>query len=625
MNTAESLFLAGQFSKVTERFCDARSELPNACDVAWITGALVFQGRVEEAKLTFRQHEAALSQTDLVCATFFLGVGAVRGAQPEEARRLFAQNLARLRTFKESNASAEFFAWQGVSFFREMSCRYALALSASRRAYDAAFLWSSPFARSLAADTRAHALIRVGRVSEGLKLLAWAQDFAGSHGLAGLAGAFGVSRLNYEAQHGRDPRGALARLVAYRDTLAVEDCYSRAALNVELARQYLLRGRGVDAKACLDEAEPFLEAHGQRRQKASLWLRRASYEFSSGAFDASHSCVERAVAILDPNIDGRLFLEGLGLRRRCLEETGEPVDSDLDERLRMLTRRTGSRIAANMLARHDGRIRGEGTEDDPLGSLLDRVEKEFRVGGLRRESQRLVKDVLASSYLALLPRMLGFRPGSRAVVLDVEPGAVLVMNGADVDYLETGSSAQVRSFLLALSRSPQSKQQLVEWMWGYRYDAGRHDPLVYALVRRVRRLLGANENWIRAREGRYVLADGVQVHVHDPGGEATTSPSFTGAVPTGEESAQGYKSPVASGSNLARTRQAPVRASGLNHRQILFLEWITAHRFASVSDLMGAFAVSKATATRDLADLVEAGQLARSGLARATRYSVVVR
>ena len=264
-----------------------------------------------------------------------------------------------------------------------------------------------------------------------------------------------------------------------------------------------------------------------------------------------------------------------------------------------------------MLARHAGNVTDTGGEDDPLGALLDRVEREFREGGLRRESQRLVGDVLVQGYLGLLPRMLGLSPGAHTVVLDVVQGAVLAIDGADVRYEPSGSSAQVRAFLLALARAPHSKQQLVEWLWGYRYDPERHDPLVYALVRRVRRLLGANEDWVRAQGGRYLLKEGVVVRVHEPGG------SLPESEPSSEE-----KRLVAARPGIAPAKRAVSPHAGLNHRQILFLEWIATHRFASVADLMQAFAVSKATASRDLAALVEAGHLVRTGQARATRYAL---
>jgi tetratricopeptide (TPR) repeat protein len=308
----------GAYAEIVARTVDAKDARIEPRDLAWVIGALMFVGRLDDATLLYAGSERRLTHEAHVASRFFLSVGNTRVSRYGEARRLVAENLLALRS-RAMTPRARFFAWQGAAFFRYFGCRFGLAARNARRAWDAAFLGSYHYGQMLAAELMGYALVRSGEVSLGLRRLEDSVQIGGRLGNAQIREVFAISSAALRAQHGIDGDAGLLALETLAATLDPQNDYSLASLHIELARQYAIRGRLGAAEGFLDRAARFIFASRHRRQKATLHHRYAYLRFLAGHFSESLALLEKAQAEVDPAVDLSIELEILGLRLAVLE------------------------------------------------------------------------------------------------------------------------------------------------------------------------------------------------------------------------------------------------------------------------------------------------------------------
>ena len=591
--------------------------------VPWFIAAFCFQSKIAEANSLFKTYSEKLSAYEKVVAQFFLGIGESRLGNYAQSRSLFVQNLQfsfRLRkrsTENDSNAAILFFAWQGASYFRQMHCRYASGLISAQKSYHYANIWGAAFAQLLSSDHLGHMLVRTGSVALGIEQLQDALNFANEHKYRGFSSSIATSILNYQVQFGVEPEKKFSQLLQSRSQLSITDSYSKSYLYLEISRQFLLRGNGIEASQALHDISLFVAEKEQRRVKCVFHLRRASVSFWNGEFENALVELDKLEILTDPNFDWQFILESKGLRSRCLQELEIAPPTALLAQIRTLTQKTGTRIAQNILSRQVEGKKNANAADDFLGELLDRVEAAYQLGSSRFQGQALIHEIMACGFLLLLPRLLGLKPGTRAVVFNIVDDSVAVFNGGQIHIIPNSSSPQIRLFLLTLKRGKATKKDLVEIIWGYRYNAEIHDSLVHALTRRIRILLKEAANWILLSQGVYSLHSEIEIKLHEPGIEH--SPTYKVPLSFQKTPSQNLSEINATDANSL----APLPKSELNHRQILILEFIEMRRFASLQEIISEFKVSKATAHRDVTELLRLHKIQVYGVGPATRYGAV--
>jgi DNA-binding winged helix-turn-helix (wHTH) protein len=228
--------------------------------------------------------------------------------------------------------------------------------------------------------------------------------------------------------------------------------------------------------------------------------------------------------------------------------------------------------------------------EDRLGDLYDLVAQ---------KDPEALRTVLEQGLYYYLHAYFDLRHQQRALIFDLLPRGLLVLDHGNVQVVERGLSRVLRRILEALAVSHQSKAELVEKVWGYEYDASRHDPLVYTSISKIRQLLGDAGTWIEADEKGYRLRSGVRL-----------------------QNQQGLAAPREEDKSRVNIMNAPANAR-LSFRQLRILAAFDndSKQAVAVDDVMRDFDVSRATATRDLGTLTEEGFLRRMGRARATRYA----
>ncbi|MBY0385775.1 DeoR family transcriptional regulator [bacterium] len=167
----------------------------------------------------------------------------------------------------------------------------------------------------------------------------------------------------------------------------------------------------------------------------------------------------------------------------------------------------------------------------------------------------------------------------------------------------------MRKIILLIKDESQSKEELVQKIWGYQYDPLRHDPLIYSSMNKVRRLLSPHGDWIQLTENGYQIQKNIKViikntlkqkSIHQKVVEAPVLQSATNKI---KVSPKWHK-----------------HAKDLNFRQLQVLDYLKNQNSISVLELSNKLLISKPTATRDLSKLHKLGILSRVGHGRATRY-----
>lgn len=579
----EARFAQGQFRELVREIVDAPNSrvrsLLRARDWAFLVGALVFVGRRSDAEGVAHDEIPAQELEAWIIARFFLGLGASRDSLYEEARRFFGQNYTHWKTHGCSD-ELTFFVFQGFGFLRNLQSRFAKSSRWTERAWRHAFKARSSLGMLLALDLRGHNHVQRGEVARGLRCLADAREIAQELGQHGLGVALDANIAIYRAQHGwaADPEAELSGHLRNEKSL---DTYSRSNIVCELARAQMGRGFVRRALKTLEDGTDEVFRWGHRRQRATFLSRRAYALMLSGDRSSALRVAQEGLALLDADVDLVPRLELLGLLASV-----NPTDRATHDEIVALTRLSGRRIARQILDRAQGQESVVG--DDFLGRLHDRARHDS-------ESIEVAVEVMASGWWGVFRRFREDAAGrdSAELLLELIPGRLVLFDRGEVRVSGDLVPAQVRSLLLALGRGPQSKQDLVESIWGYRYEAIRHDPMVYTAIHRVRRLLGDFEELLVAEEGVYRWCRPVRTTVFERR-EATKSDRIPAKV-------------------------FPERAS-MNLRQLRVQEELRLLRSIDVATYSEKFAVSKPTAVRDLRELVENGFLKKVGRARATCY-----
>lgn len=583
-------FYAGRYARVVERTVDAPS-FDTAHDVAFVVGALAFVGRLEEARLVFASHrwareDAREALRARVAARFFLGVAFGRAGRHGESERAFLENLREGRG--ADDPATRFYVAQGLACFRYFRGLVARAARHARRALQHAFVARFQYGRLLATDLRGHALIQLGRISQGLVLLEQAREIARALGFAGNAAAIDCAVGVYRAHFGVVPLArAIEELSALSCSSATEDSYSRHSVRLELAHQLALGGRSDEAWAVLAELAGPSAPGGDRRARVRFLLACALVAQLRHGIPSARTYVAEARDMLEAVRDYALDVEVLAAELAVAdEEDRAPLLAELKE-LHVRTGLSRAGVYADVFgadaATEAEALRTAQFEEDRAGARL------LRVFAANADD---VGRLLHEGYLGLVPLACGVL--ADAAIVEVSQGRLVVAERGNVRVVNEVPAGAVR-LLRALAadergaRAPKDKESLLRGVWGIaHYNPERHDSVLHTAVSRLRAVLGTSGHWVEGLDGAYRLAPFVVVAAPRRGDFAVVTPP-----PLAEP-------------------EPPAREEAL-------LALLRGKRL-STTELATALRVSEMTAFRALRGLLAAGSVVRSGRGRSTRY-----
>lgn len=578
------LFSRGHYDEVIRRYNSGLNTVSPE-DLPPVIGALSFLGRLFEAKELYRSKSKFFSPASKAAAVFYIGIGLVRKARFQQARKLFKLNQTRYGENVDPEVS--FYVSQGIAFYLYYTGQFHRSESYAKKAFQAAIQSNSLNHKIVAQDLLAHALVQTGQIHTGLELLKQTRDLALNKEHKAFAEMLKVSILLYESEFGHRPETILNELNQCLQTLEAQDNYSRSNIVLETARQRILRGQWRQAEDLLNAQAPTIYGNENRRQEVRLNILWAKIAFLRGQSVLSWQYLRSAQLRLHPLGDRHLAVEILTAEIDILEEQNSPLATEKKVQLLKLSSSFASGISRNVLARRSW-IEDLSPQDtgDALHDLLIEV---------RPDSPKAIKIVSESGYYSWYFKCLDLRRGSSYLVLGAIEGSLLIVSP---DGIESHKLAETsRKILEVLQKGAVSKEQLVENVWGYTYDPQRHDNLVYSAMSGLRKTLGDKHLWIQTSEhGYYVPSDVSIFHVVT---KVTDRPGST-TIPT-----------------VIKTN---IDDLSLNVRQLQVLEYLKEKTFINTREYKELFQTTEITASRDLASLYKSGHVIRVGHGRSTHY-----
>jgi hypothetical protein len=595
-------FLAGRYRAAADSLLDGKK--PSALsesELASLVGALSFLGQMDEAEALYgRLEKMKASSVARTAGRFFLGQGWTRLSEYERVRKLFARNAV------EAGKSAleRFYVHQGNAMYAYYTGRYRPAGREAAKARAAAIRSGDLFARAIATDACGHCRVVAGEIHHGLRLLREAKTLAEKMGNGSLANTIAVSLELYDAEFALSGKGIEA-LEARRAAVGTEDSYSLANVGLEIARLYTRAGRLADAAAELEHVAPAIYAQQNRRQEIKLNLRLAELACRRGDYFSARQSLRFLRRLLHREADSSFELAAVGIERKIALAEGRA------EEVVVLTARW-KELAGDFGTTRDDNLRVRlgllAAEQENREDLVHRALQASRQAAADPAAK--LRPLLRAGLLCEAASCLSIRPGQTALALLPGDLGLLASSTRGIHWIETKLSSLQSRLLLLLGGNGATKEKLIEAAWGYRYDALRHDAMVYTALSALRKALGPAGELVQATDSGYRLAAPL-LSPQRP--ENMLDPATT------HEPAE-EKMKVAPPPRLDLSDE---NFSRLNHRQIEILEALRSERrFLAVGEVCERFAVSEITALRDFDGLRRLGLVVRNGRARATRYSL---
>jgi|GEM_PF-2154729 len=542
-------------------------------------------GQLEEAVTLWNTRQSAWSSAQKIEARFYLGVGFCRHQEFRKGRAFFMANRrARCRDVAaKTKHRSEFFRAQGYAFHSFYVGCFRRAGLAGRSALAAAVAAGDPGFQTLALDLLGNISVQNGELRRGIRQLRRAHTLARHGKEPTFAEAIEVSILLFEAQFGmRGPIVTEAALVAKIVALKLQDSYSLVNLHLELIRCRTLMGKWEQAEQSLHEALALCSQYDNPKHLIALKLRWAELEYRRGR---DSSALLHVTTLRD-------VVKGLG--SRSLEAQIVGLEAKIVEQL------APDSFQHKLLKKRVRELSSSDSGDWPrrLASFLPNVEDP--ISGYRQvlrdesvPSARKLEVVCESGWLSFVVEAAGLSRGTEAVLFHPDNAAVTIVGRRGVRHIPALRAGTSRKILLRLAQGPTSKKELIESVWGYAYDADRHDAMLYGAIQQARRILDPLGDAIVSMGTHYEMRPGIEVRIPQ-GRVVPPARRILGNIDT-----------------------------RLTWRQNRLLKLLNSRQALSPAELRKSLKISRNTITRDLNGLQKLGLVRALGRNRSRKFVAV--
>lgn len=574
-------FLSGNYQKAILRSFDPKGK-SSPSTVPGLVGSLCFSGNIAEAKILYKESFVLLNSTERSACRFFLGLGFTRKSQYKRASKIFRKNLKSLT--RESTNLEKFYVYQGIAFYLFFLGKFQLSMKWALKSFDSAIEARDLYGRSLSTDLLAHIKLRLGEINVGLDLLKTAEKISKQIGNKSVTEAIEIAELQYQAQYGYNRAGILNQLQGKFSQLITEDNYSRAAIGLELSRQYTLRGKFDLSEKILEAISANIFATENRRQEIQLNLRYAENFYQMGKVALAWNYLRSARRCLDFEADKSSEIQIMGFEYKLFE--GSSRDS-IKKELNNKSLSFNNIINFNILSRNKISNEDSQNREDLYNDFLLTLEN---------ETDKISK-IVESGYLTLLFEELKITRGDSLLYLDIESNRVILFFNDKIESPDSKLTPTDCKLLQAILSGVSEKSDLCSKVWGYEYDPLRHDNIIYTAIRSLRKNLGSGGAWVETCENGYHFSADRKFKFN-----LKKYPQIGQQM---EESPE---------------QSSLENSSQLNLRQIKSLKHLAKNEFLDVATYQKLFNVSDVTASRDLRTLKKLGFVISIGQARAIKY-----
>lgn len=578
-------FLQGDYQRTIAQATDSLIHLKHN-EIPGLIGAYCFTGNLLEAKKVYKDSYQFLSESEKAACRFFLGLLYTRKSQYDKAFKIFYRNYKSLKP--KANHLQQFYVYQGNAFYYFFLGKFRLSLKWAKKSFDAAVDAKDLYARSLSTDLLAHNKLRLGEINIGLELLKKAENISQLMGNKSVSSAISSAELQYRAHYGYERKYIINILVNRFEDLVSEDNYSRAAIGLELSRQYTLRGQFDKAETILEKITSNIFSTENRRQEIQLNLRFAENYYLCGKKAQAWNYVRAARRCLNYEVDKSFELQICGFELKLFNEE---TASDLKAQLVTKMRDFNTIVNHNILSRQKMIKETLFNREDLFHDFLISLENE----------NKPIDTIIESGYLSLLPEILGFKYGETGLYLDIENNTVILFLEKKIEVLKEKFTPLDMKLLISLASGVSNKSEMIQQVWEYEYDPLRHDNVIYTAIRSLRRALGEAGGWIETIDSGYRYSIDRKFKI------SKKISNKENLIPNHE-----LLNSIKLGTDTL--------LSPLNYRQLKALDHIKTAEYLDVLTYQKKFSVSEATASRDLRHLKKCGFVISIGKARATKY-----
>jgi DNA-binding winged helix-turn-helix (wHTH) protein len=483
-----------------------------------------------------------------------------------------------------SNVSARGWMFQTQSFLQMQRSRFSSAAHWSALAERESLYASDLMLRAMAADMQAHASVREGFYASAIRNAQQALQCARAIENRGIENAVRVSIACWQSARGEDPLKTLRTLRSLLQEKSFHDTYSQNVLLLEIARTLMLRGEFDQSRKVLMRVEKNLSGTGRTaafRQKIALAQRKALLLRLEGHPKQALAVLERVFADI-PSFEVSLMLEVRGqMISACSEAKIIPPAAWLDEE-RKWTVQLRTRQALRYLERRARRVSAHAEYSDPMGELVDALST-------RTMDASLISLFLSRGFQGLLALKMD-RPYDNMLFFIPATKEFLLLTRSGVTVCALPASLQLFALAACLGRRLCSKGEIVRAVWNRRYQPERDDAGVYVLVRRLRRLLGSQDKLLLTDRRGYSLNAEVRM--------------WAGAESVAKQNAS----------------TVGVESSVSSLRLLELKNWLRGRVSFTAEEWQNESGISRASACRDISELLRSGDLKKVGRGPASVY-----
>ena len=591
MGLIKELFYRGEYQSVLQQTYENKRQIEPQL-FSYVLGSLSFLGRVQEAEAFYRSRKSDLEDVLRSYAYFFLALAWTRRSQYAHAKKYLLLNRGLSKKLGHQNAEIRYLMEQGISFFLFFLGKFEKSLQWSEKSLTSAIENHDFWMRALAQDLLANNLVQNGRIHEGLRHFAEALNYAKQLKNQALVNAIEISTVVLSCEYGINLRASVEKLKFFFDQRKELDSFSRAHLGLEYARQQTLSGQWKMAGRCLNEISSLIFQSQNRRQEARFNLRWAEIHYLKNEPDTALHYIRSGRRCLE-FVDHTYEMQFIGLEIKVFETLlGRKAPEALVQRLKDLSLSYNNVKNNNILSRQTGLdVTSAYHSDDEIHRLLEKA-------GQNAKAARGI--ILETGYLTWLYRFFDIKKSEKYILLNLEPKSITYTTADGIFHRPSELSTLNFKVIMKLAEGHTTKEELVNSVWGYKYDPLRHDSLIYSTFSGLRKVLSEDPRIIETSEVGYTLNAKVLNLLE------------------AREDVQTIEKPLAL---PAASEMAKLAENGLNSRQIQIMQFLDQHQFVSVKILTKLFLTSEITSNRDLRTLFQKKLVLRVGQGRATHYA----
>lgn len=590
MGLIKELFYQGDYQQVLQRTFEDQNRIDLSL-FSYIIGSLSFLGRIQEAESLYTVHKLKLTPVQKSYSYFFLALAWTRRSQYERAKKYLILNRALSKKGNAEDHEIRFLVQQGISFFLFFLGKFEKSLAWSEQSLTSAIATHDFWIRALSQDLLANNLIQNGRINEGLSYFTEALKNSIKLKNQALINAIEISSVVLSCEYGINLAESYQKLITYSKNKKQIDSFSIANLGLEHARQLTLRGEWKEAMVKLNEISNSIFQNQNRRQEARFNLRWAEIYFLKNEPDTCMHYIRSGRRCLE-FVDHTYEMQFIGLEIKVAETLlNQDVPQNLITRLNELRAKFNNVKNNNILARHPSWKNALAQpSDDEIHHLLEKAQQNPKAAR---------KIIFETGYFSWLYRFFDLDRGQKYILLNLEPKSITYITGDGICHKPGELSTLNYKIIAKLAQGYTTKEDLVNSVWGYRYDPLRHDSLIYSAFSALRKVFSEDSRMIETSEVGYSLSAQVINLL-----ETSTPESDLKIIPMPQKS------------DLSGLLEL-----GLNSRQIQILQFLDKNQFISVKMVLKLFSTSEITANRDLRTLFQKNLVLRIGQGRATHYT----